>query len=93
MKLWKSHRVFGCEIARAQVGDQELVILGTAPHRHEVSPSHMLMPATEKEVTFNMMVQMIEIIERARFLGISPDSIREVFESALNSNESEGVQP
>lgn len=85
-QLWKSHRVFGYEVARAKAEDgQELVVLQTAPHKQEVSPAHMLMPVDEKEVAFEAMVRLIEAIERARFLGLDNDALRTAFESALQT--------
>lgn len=85
-QLWKSHRVFGYEVARTTTEDgMELVVLQTAPHKQEVSPAHMLMPVSDKELTFEAMVRLTEAIERARFLGLDNDALRTTFESALQS--------
>lgn len=82
--LWKSHRVFGYEVARAAGPDgYELVILQTAPHKQEVAPAHMLMPVSEQEVAFEAQVRLIEAIERARFLGMDAETLRAAFEAAL----------
>lgn len=85
-QLWKSHRAFGYEIARATAEDgTELVVLQTAPHKQEVSPAHMLMPVSEKEAAFEAMVRLIDAIEKARFLGLDTDAVRSAFESALQT--------
>lgn len=81
-QLWKSHRIFGYEVARATAEDgTELVVLQTAPHKQDVSPAHMLLPVSENEVTFEARVRLIEAIEKARFLGLDNDALRTVFES------------
>jgi hypothetical protein len=82
--LYKSHRVFGYEVARAAGPDNtELVILQTAPHKQEVSPAHMLMPVSDREALFEAQVRLIEAIERARFLGVDAETLRAAFEEAL----------
>lgn len=85
-QLYRSHRVFGREVARAKANDgTELVILQTAPHAQAVSPAHLLMPMSEQEVAFEARVRMIEAIEKARFLGLDNDALRAAFEAALQS--------
>jgi hypothetical protein len=85
-QLWKSHRTFGYEVGRVQVEDgTELVVLQTAPHKQEVSPVHMLMPVSEKDVSFEAMTRLIEAIEKARFLGLDNDGLRSAFEAALQA--------
>jgi hypothetical protein len=83
-QLWKSHRLFGYEIARTTTEDgTELVVLQTAPHKQDVSPAHMLLPVSEQEAAFEVQVRLIEAIEKARFLGLDTDALRTAFESAL----------
>jgi hypothetical protein len=85
-QLYRSHRVFGYEVARARTEEgTELVVLQTAPHKHEVSPAHMLMPVGEKEAAFEARIRLIEAIERARSLGVDSDELRQAFEDALQS--------
>lgn len=85
-QLWKSHRVFGYEVARATTEDgTELVVLQTAPHKQEVSPAHMLMPVSDGEVVFEARVRLIEAIEKARFLGLDVETLRAAFEDAIQS--------
>jgi hypothetical protein len=83
-QLWKSHRIFGYEVARAKADDNiELVVLQTAPHKQEVSPAYMLMPVLPHEVVFEAQIRLVEAIEKARFLGIDNKTLRAMFESAL----------
>lgn len=83
-QLWKSHRTFGRELARATAPDgTALVILETAPHKHEVSPAHLLRPVTPQEAQFEATIALAAAIDRARFLGVDPDDIRAAFEAAL----------
>jgi hypothetical protein len=85
-QLYRSHRVFGYDVARAAGPDgTELVILQTAPHKQEVSPAHMLMPVSDKELAFEAQVRLIEAIERVRFLGVDAETLRAAFETALES--------
>ena len=85
-QLWKSHRVFGYEVARATAEDgTELVVLQTAPHKQEVSPATMLMPVSEKEAAFEAMVRLCDAVEKARFLGLDNEALRIAFESALQT--------
>lgn len=86
--LYRSHRLFGYEVARVTGEDgTELVILQTGPHRLDVSPAHMLMPVTAKEAAFEATVALSAAIEQAQFLGLSTDEIRAAFESALQFGE------
>ena len=51
-ELMRSHRVFGFVVARVDTPDGELAILETAPHKREVSPTHLLQPVTDQEAAF-----------------------------------------
>jgi hypothetical protein len=83
-QLWKSHRVFGFEVARTAGPDGvDLVILETAEHTHAVSPAHLLMPVGDREVEFDVLVGLTEVAARARFLGLDDAAIRRAFEQAI----------
>lgn len=85
-QLYRSHRAFGREVARAQADDgTELVILQTAPHTQTVSPAHLLMPVSDQEVRFEAQVRLIDAIEKVRFLGLDNDEVREAFEAAIQT--------
>lgn len=87
-QLYRSHRVFGYEVARTTTEDgTELVVLKTAPHKQEVSPAHMLMPVSEKEAAFEATIRLSDAIEHARFLGLSLDTLRAAFEDAIQTDE------
>ncbi len=75
-QLYKSHRTMGYEVARTRADDgAELVILQTAPHKQEVSPAHMLTPASPQEAAFDIRIGLAQIIERARFLGLDAETL------------------
>ena len=82
--LWKSHRLIGYEVGRVTTDDkQDLVILQTEAHRQEVSPAHMLLPVTDKELVFDTVTQLIQVVERARFLGMDTDMLQKAFDAVL----------
>lgn len=84
--LWKSHRTMGYEVARTtDDAGTELVILQTAPHSQAVSPAHMLMPVTDEDRQFEARVQLIQAIEKAKFLGLDHDALRRAFDEALQT--------
>jgi hypothetical protein len=82
--LWKSHRLIGYEVARVTTADnQDLVILQTEAHRQEVSLAHMLLPVTDKEIVFHTVTELIQVVERARFLGMDTDMLQKAFDAVL----------
>lgn len=84
--LLRSHRAIGYEVARTMTDDgTELVILQTAPHAQTVSPAHMLMPVTDADRQFEARMQLIQAIEKARFLGLDMDALRQAFDEALQT--------
>jgi hypothetical protein len=84
--LYRSHRVFGYEVARAFTEEgTELVVLQTAPHKHEAAPAHTLMAVTPQEAAFEAKVRLIAALEHARFLGLDGDALRRVCEEALEA--------
>lgn len=86
MQLWKSHRVFGYEIARAQAEDKTaLIILQTSPHKQEVVSALAVVPVTPEELAFEAQIRLIQAIEAVRFLGLDNDALRETFEQALQA--------
>jgi hypothetical protein len=85
-QLWKNHRTFGYEIARATADDgTELVVLQTAPHKQDVAPAHLLLSVTDADRLFEARVQLIAAIEKARFLGLDMETIRAAFDEAMQS--------
>jgi hypothetical protein len=88
MVIYRSHRVFGIEIARTTADNgQEFVVLKTGPNREEVSLAHMLMPVSEQELNARVMLGLMEVLEQAAFFGLEKDKIREVFDRALEQME------
>lgn len=84
-QLYRSHRVFGREHARAVAPDgTELVILETAPHTLAATPAHLLMPVSDAEAAFEATVALAAAIERARFLGVDMDVLRAAFTAAVD---------
>jgi hypothetical protein len=84
-QLWKSHRVFGFEVARTAGPDGvDLVILETAEHTHAVSPAHLLMPVSPAELAFEAVIALSAAVERARFLGLDDEQIRAAFAKTLD---------
>jgi hypothetical protein len=66
----------GYEVARTRTDDgAELVILETAPQRQEVSPAHMLRPVSPAEAAIEIRISLAQIVERARFLGVDPETL------------------
>lgn len=85
-QLFRSHRVFGYEVARTKAADgTELVVLQTAPHKQEVSPAHMLLPVSPDEATFEVRMSVLAAIERAQFLGVDIATLRTLFEEEATS--------
>ena len=85
-KLYRSHRMFGYEVARAKANDgTELVVLQTAPHKQEVSPAHMLMPVSPDEAAFEVRMSVLAAIERAQFLGLDVAALRRLFDEEVAS--------
>lgn len=83
-QLYRSHRVFGYETARATTADgQEIVVLQTAPHKQEVSPAHLLLPVSPDEAVFEARMALAAAIERARFLGVDTKTLRSLFDDEL----------
>lgn len=86
-QLYRSHRVFGFELDRFYGPDgKERVLLQTAPNQEAVSPAHMLMPVSPQEIAFETRIQLLEAIDRARFLGLTDDDLRNAFETALRAS-------
>jgi hypothetical protein len=79
--LFRSHRVFGYEVARAIADDgAELIVLQTTPHSYTVSLAHLVMPASPDEAVFEVRVALITAIERAEFLGGDMPTMHRLFE-------------
>ena len=84
-QLYRSHRAFGREVARATDGDnKELVILETADQTMAVSPAHMLMPVSSGEAIFEARVRLAHAVTQARVLGAGSDAILEMVQQALD---------
>jgi hypothetical protein len=84
-QLYRSHRMFGFERARAVAPDgTELVILETSPHKLEASPAHLLMPVSDQEAAFEVTMALAAAVERARFLGVDMDVLRAAFAKAVD---------
>lgn len=83
-KLVRSHRTMGYETGRARMDDgREVAILRTAPHKLEASLAHMLIPVSPDEVAFEVRMALAAAIERARFLGLDPATLRQLVEEEL----------
>ncbi|MEI6180707.1 MAG: hypothetical protein WCP31_08130 [Chloroflexales bacterium] len=90
-QLYRSHRMFGYEIARVRhERGPELVVLETGPNEEAVSPAHLLMPVTEREAAFEVLMRLSGVVEYARFLGLTEDAVRENLETALRPIEVSG---
>ena len=82
-QLYRSHRAFGREVARATDGYKELVILETADQTMTVSPAYMLLPVSDGEAVFEARVRLANAVTQARFLGASSEAILEMVQQAL----------
>lgn len=85
MKLVKSHRVMGYEIARTKTPDgREFAILQTAPHAETATLAHMLMDVSLDEVAFDTRIKLSELIAHACFLGLDRDALRQLFAEEID---------
>ena len=82
--LYRSHRTFGREVARAKTPDgQDLVILQTSPTTQAVSPAHLLLPVSDDEAIFEARMALVTAIERARFLGVDEQTLRALIDEEI----------
>ena len=87
-RLMRSHRTLGYELGRipdpANPG-RELATLRTGPNPQDlvVSPAQMLAPAQPQELAFDLRMQLVNVIERARFLGVPLDALRGLLDEEL----------
>lgn len=87
-ELYRSHRTFGHLVARVPgPNNEELVILQTSPNKMEASPAHMLLPVSDAEIAFEARMALAAAIERVRFLGIDPETLRQLFNEEASRSE------
>ena len=88
MKLVKSHRTFGYEVARVpdpERDGRELVIVRTSDSPVgglDVVPAHTLMDVLADEVALRLQVELQQAIARARFFGLQPERIEALVQAA-----------
>ena len=81
-QLLKSHRVFGFEVGRLpdpELSGRDLVVLHVSPSPVsglQVSPAHMLMPATITDVLLQLRADVRNALDQAVFLGASPSDLK-----------------
>ncbi len=87
-KLYRNHRTFGRELGRTQAPDgQELVVLQTSPTKMEAAPARQLLPVSDAEIVFEARMALAAAIERVRFLGLTSEQLRQLFdEEAAHSD-------
>ena len=84
MNLVRNHRTMGYEVARTTDADgKELAILQTSPTAQTVALAQLLMPVTRDEAAFEARMALVAAIERCRFLGVEPETIRALLDEEL----------
>ena len=86
--MYRSHRTFGHLIARVPgPAGEELVILQTSPTKMEATPAHLLLPVSEAEIAFEARMALAAAIERARFLGVDAETLRQLFDEEARRSD------
>jgi hypothetical protein len=86
-KLYRSHRTFGfLRATTAPLEDGRVyAILQTDDHTEAATFAHMLLPVKDAEIEFDARMAMLAAIERARFLGLSNETIQTLFTEELST--------
>lgn len=83
-KMWRNHRTFGYEITRSMGNDGfEYIILDTGTYKHDASRVCALIPVTKKDVMVKIDVDLSNVVENARFLGLNDDDIAYILQKVL----------
>lgn len=86
--LYRTNGTAGYLVALATDADgRELAVIETAPHRWLTVLVSTLVPCGEGLLAFELRLEMIELIERARFLRMSDDMLLALFAAQLHGGE------
>lgn len=86
--MYRSHRTFGHLIARTvSPSGEELAILQTSPNKMEAAPAHLLLPVSEAEIAFEARMALAAAIERAKFLGLDSEQLRQLFDEEAGRSD------
>lgn len=78
-ELKRNHREVG-KVVSEQDG---YTVLETAPHAFTAARTGELLPATAKDVAFDIRMMLNAAVERARFLGVPDDALRGLLDEEL----------
>lgn len=85
--MYRNHRTFGHLVAKVDGPEGELAILQVSPSKMEAAPAHLLLPVSAAEIAFEARMALSAAIERARFLGVDSEQLRQLFaEEAARSD-------
>ena len=85
--IYRNHHTFGHLIAKTDSPEGEIAILQTSPTKIEAAPAHLLLPVSDAEIAFEARMALAAAIERARFLGIDPETLRQLFEEEASRTD------
>lgn len=70
--LKRNHRVIGQVVSETADG---FTILQTAEHQFTAAKTTELLPATDKDIEFELRIAIAELVERARLFGVGMERL------------------